>query len=506
MKTFFLLCSCAIAWSLVAAETVYYYGFRGEPIVLTRLDDGSTPWPVVSYGAGPLVLTGRVGLKRAGEERVTYRTLAPGEDPFAVAQRLAADPTVQWAQPEWFVRVTVLAVPNDPYFSSEWHLPQAQVPTAWETTVGFHHTVLAFVDSGVDFSHPDLTGNLLPGEDFTGGDGAMCDHPESGALNHLIAAHGTAVAGIIGALKDNGIGIAGVCPACSLFPVKLVRYDELVIPASRIYDAIVAAVDAGADVINNSWGEEDTDLAGNCVAVPLDSFRAEAVRYAKTKGRNGRGTILVWASGNSQCDTALNENLKLPDIIVVAALDSGGNLAWYSNRGAAITFSAGAANWTTDITGPAGINKQRSATPDDTLDYTNQFSGTSAAAAVVSGVAGLLYAANPLLSFAEAQRCLRLAAVRPPTTTCAAGEWETPDDDPYAPAGAERSPCYGYGIPDAATLVRIARDGTCGPSYAGCATDAECGGGFRCDRESHECVKKSPSPSSGSGCALVLFE
>ena len=146
-------------------------------------------------------------------------------------------------------------------------------------------------------------------------------------------------------------------------------------------------------------------------------------------------------------------------------------------------------------------------TPDETLDYTNQFSGTSAAAAVVSGIAGLLYAANPLLSFGEAQRCLRLAAVRPPTTTCAEGGWSAPADDPYAPAGAERSPCYGYGIPDAAALVTMARDGTCGAPYDGCNTDADCGSGFRCDETTGECVKK-PFSAGGKdgGCSLVLIE
>ncbi len=505
MRTMLLAILFVVAFSLGAAEQVYYYGFHGEPVVLTRIDDGTSPWPVVSYGAGPLVLTGRIGFKHAESEKIAFVDLRPGEDPFVVARALAERPDIVWAQPEWLVRVKMLAEPNDPYFPNEWHLSQAKVPAAWDFAAGTQNTTIAFIDSGVDFTHPDLAENLLQGKDLTGSGSVGCDRPESGALTSLIAAHGTCVAGIIGAIKDNGVGVAGVCPSCALFPVKLVRYDELLIPASRIYDAIVAAVEAGADVINNSWGEEDTDASGNCVPVPLDSFRAEAVRYAKTKGRNGRGALLVWAAGNSECDTALNENLKLADIIVVSALDSNGKLAWYSNRGDEVTFSAGAANWTTDITGPAGVNDKRYATPDDT-DYTNQFSGTSAAAAVVSGIAGLMYAANPLLSFAEAQRCLRLAAVRPPTTTCAEGEWSVPENDPYAPADGERSPCYGYGILDAATLVTVARDGTCGASYDGCATDDECGSGFRCDTVSGECVKKPFSSGSGGGCALMLLE
>jgi len=508
MTKIFWLPIIFVSFSTVALDReVYYYGWRGEPVVLQRIDDGSAPWPVVSYGASPMPLTGRIGVKYFGEEKISFLAVKPGADPFETARRLTGEPGTEWAQPEWLIRIKPLGIPNDPYFPNEWHIAQAAVAQAWETTVGTSHTLIALVDSGVDFAHPDLAENLEEGTDLTGHDNPGCDRPVSVSNDQIVAAHGTCVAGIIGAIKDNELGVVGVCPSCALFPTKLVRYDELTIPASRIYDAIVAAVDAGADVINNSWGEEDSDAAGNCVSVPLDSFRAEAVRYAKEKGRNGRGALVVWAAGNSSCDTSLNANLSLPDIIVVSALDANGKQAWYSNFGNTVTFCAGAANWTTDITGEAGFNNKRYVTPEGNLDYTNQFSGTSAAAAVVSGIAGLMYAANPLLSFAEAHRCLRLAAKRPPTTTCAAGEWSMPMSDPYAPTGKEHSPCFGYGIPDASVAVIAARDGTCGTPYAGCDNDTACGSGFLCDETTRECYKKPlSSPSSGGGCTLLLAD
>lgn len=501
----FLLVGTALA--AVDTPTVHYYGFRGEPVVLQRVDDGTTFWPVVSYGASPMPLTGRIGLKRDGADRIEFIELAPGSDPFAEARRLAEEPGVRWAQPEWLIRVRTLAAPNDPYYPRQWHLDQSAVPAAWEITAGSPHTAVAVVDSGVDRAHPDLAANLDAGKDLTGGGSTDCDRPASGSEASLIAAHGTCVTGLIAAEKDNGIGVAGVCPLCRVIPIKLLRYDETLIPVSRIYDAIVAAIDAGADVVNNSWGDEDTDDSGNCIAVPLDSYRAEAIRYAKEHGRAGRGALTVWAAGNSSCDAALNENLKLSDILVVSALAADGTFAEYSNHGGPVDLCAGAANWTTDLTGRDGVNDRLAAGPTGAYDYTNQFSGTSAAAAVLSGVGGLLYSANPLLSFAEALTCLR-GHTAAPEADCPAGGWTASSGDPYAPAGAQRSPCFGFGLPDAGALLGAARDGSCGPAYDGCDTDAICGEGFTCDTARRECRKtlQPERPAASGGCMLVTLD
>lgn len=510
MRMFFYLALLLTAGLLSAAETreVYYYGFSGEPVTLQRIDNGMTLWPVVTYGAYPMPLTGRIGFKRDDTDRIEFIELTPGTDPFAEARRIAGEPEVRWAQPEWRVRIVPHAAPNDPYFTKEWHLAQIDAATAWDSIAGSHNTIVATIDSGVDLQHPDLILNLAKGIDLTGGPDAACDHPASGQESIVTAAHGTMVSGLIAALSNNGTGIAGVCPGCSVLPVKFLRYDEDGIPASRIYDAIVAATDAGADVINNSWGDQDTDASGNCISVPRDSYRAEAIAYAKKHGRNGRGALVVWSAGNSECDTALNENLKSDDIIVVSALNQSGARAYYTNTGAQVDLCAGAGNWTTDITGPDGMNSQLYQTPSGMTDYTDQFSGTSASAAALSGIAGLMYAANPLLTFTEAMRCIRQSAVKPPTTTCPAGEWSDPVGDPYAPSGMQRSPCFGYGIPDAAALIAMARDGTCSAPYGGCDTDAQCGGGFYCDEPTRECIKLPPEKKKEpeNGCSLTLID
>jgi len=501
-----LALSCAL--SATDAPTVYYYGFSGEPIELQRVDNGSTLWPVVSYGATPMPLTGRIGFKRDGAEKIDFVKLAPGDDPFAAARRLAGEPGIRWAQPEWQVRIMPHAAPNDPYFSNEWHLTQIKATDAWDAVSGTAHTIIATIDSGVDLAHPDLILNLAKGKDLTGGSNAACDHPGSGQNAIITAAHGTMVSGLIAALFNNGIGGAGVCPACAVLPVKFLRYDEESIPVTRIYDAIVAAVDAGADVINNSWGDIDTDSSGNCITVPRDSYRAEAIAYAKKHGRNGRGALVIWSAGNSQCDTSLNENLKNDDIIVVSALNESGAPAWYSNSGAQVDLCAGAGNWTTDISGPDGMNSQLYTTPNGATDYTDQFSGTSASAAVLSGIAGLMYAANPLLNFTEAMRCIRQSAAKPTSAICDAGGWNDPVGDPYAPSGMQRSPCFGYGIPDTAALVTMARDGTCSAPYSGCDTDTQCGGGFYCDESTRECIKLPPEKKKepDNGCSLTLID
>jgi len=117
-----------------------------------------------------------------------------------------------------------------------------------------------------------------------------------------------------------------------------------------------------------------------------------------------------------------------------------------------------------------------------------------------------MYAADPLLSFDEAMRCLRRSAA-PPDGACDKGDWAAPSGDPYAPEGKQRSPCFGYGIPDAAALVTMARDGTCAASYGGCDTDIQCGAGFYCDEPTRECIKLPPEKKrDDTGCSIVLID
>ena len=161
----------------------------------------------------------------------------------------------------------------DPFRASQWNLDRIGAPAAWRVATGSGVTV-AVVDSGVDLRHEDLAGQLLPGHDFVDND----DDPQDAY------GHGTHVAGIIGALADNGKGVAGVAPGVKLLPVRVL--DDR---GSGSLDNVVAgihwAVDHGAKVVNLSLGEDTQPLFGPAFG--------DALRWAWS-----HGAIPVVAAGN----------------------------------------------------------------------------------------------------------------------------------------------------------------------------------------------------------------
>ena len=136
--------------------------------------------------------------------------------------------------------------PNDPLLPAQYGIPITGTDKAWAKQKGSPDVIVAVIDSGIDGTHPEFAGQLLPGWDLTGkvpGPGGNFDG----------YGHGTHVAGIIGAKADNGIGGAGVAPGCKLLPVRI--FDEFGHSAEHISTAaIIWAVDHGARVINASWG------------------------------------------------------------------------------------------------------------------------------------------------------------------------------------------------------------------------------------------------------------
>jgi thermitase len=104
------------------------------------------------------------------------------------------------------------AVPNDPSYATQWHLPKIQLPTAWNWTTG-DTTPIAVIDSGVDGAHPDLASRLVPGWNFLGGNTDTSD----------VLGHGTAVAGTVGASANNLAGVAGVTWRNPIMPLVVLN-------------------------------------------------------------------------------------------------------------------------------------------------------------------------------------------------------------------------------------------------------------------------------------------
>ena len=397
---------------------------------------------------------------------------------------------------------------NDARFADQWHLSRQNddVPgtgqifadLAWDTTLGDPSVVVAVFDSGIDVDHPDLTGNMLPGFDSAGSSFGSSPPNDTDARPECSAtfdgrdvtstcpnqtpyreSHGTSVAGVIAAVGDNGIGVAGVCPRCSILPVRLLG-DEAASGLS-IAAAFITAIDMGAWVINNSWGP------GFSLFFPLSQSERDAFVYARTQGRAGLGTVIVFAAGNDTSDVAGDAYAAHPYTIAVAAVTNLDDWAYYSNFGAQI-----------DVAAPSqGLPEEQDGIPEDdfgivTTDVSGNdgydsgevnpgFSGTSASSPVTAGVAGLVLSANPALTAEQVRLILtstadKIVADKIDWTSVIGEDIEAL----FAYDEAGHSIGFGYGRVNAAAAVAAAQNpgvlgGDCdAPACTFCSADGVC--------------------------------
>lgn len=344
------------------------------------------------------------------------------EDGLALAGRLSLHPDVEWAAPDFFFehRLDNFAVPpNDARYVGQWYLRKLNVEGAWRITVGDPSVTVAVVDNGCDLMHPDLVTNLRPGRDVVDGD----DDPSPGGAG-AGANHGTACAGIIAAEGNNGIGISGVCPRCTVRCIRMLAERGQMVPVSADVDAFRAARDFDVAVVSNSWGFVQS--------IPVPAALAMAIREVATRNRGGRGAMVLFAAGNDSRLLATNELYTLPEVITVGAVNNFDELAPFSNRGVALDVVAPTGTFTTDLSGAAG---------EDPGDYTSLFGGTSAACPVAAGLAALLVSAQPDAGRAELDRWL-IGTTRP-------APFARPND-----AGHDLE--YGYGIIEAVRALERA--------------------------------------------------
>ncbi len=296
--------------------------------------------------------------------RVQLLRLPPSADPEAVRRAVSSLPGVNFV--EWDRRVQADLACGEPHYHRQWYLGRIGAEDAWEVEREGAGVVVAVVDTGVDPSHPELCGRVLPGRDLVDDDEDPRD--ENG--------HGTSVAGVIAAAGDNGLGIAGLAWRAEILPVRVLDSR-----GQGYYSDVIAgiryAVDRGARVINLSLG-------GGSYSRALQ----EAVDYAR-----GKGSVLVAAAGNEGLDR-LYYPAGCQGVISVGAADRDDRPASFSNRGEGLDLLApGVSVYTTAAGGGYAY-----------------LSGTSLAAPQVSGCLALLLARFPHLKPEEAEERLLAAA------------------------------------------------------------------------------------------------
>lgn len=286
--------------------------------------------------------------------------ISGGTDPVRAAEDFRSNPLVRHAQPNWVGRVTdtydvgTLRVPSDPYLSRQWAIDAMGLRNAWNKTTGSSGVTVAIIDTGVQTNHPDLAGNIGSGYDFYNKTSSVTDYN----------GHGTHIAGIIGAVTNNSLGVSGINWNVNIMPLKAAdNSGEGFLSLSEIIQALRYAADHGADVINMSF-----QIGG--ASSGEDVFMEEAIEYAYSKG-----VTMIAAAGN-QGQQWLAYPARHSKVIAVSAIGPDLNLASWSNYGNNI-----------DVAAPG--DSILSTWPTNTFASA---SGTSMAAPQVAGVAALLIA------------------------------------------------------------------------------------------------------------------
>jgi len=318
----------------------------------------------------------------------------PEERSEAILESLMRSGLFEYVEHDFYARTA--AVPNDPSYIAQWHLPRIQSAEAWSVTTGSASVVVAVIDSGVDGKHPDLAAKLVPGWNFVGGNADTTD----------VLGHGTAVAGTLGAASNNGIGVAGVSWASLIMPLVVVDPNDYA-AYSDIAAAIEYAVDHGVRVINISIGGPNSS-----------STLQSAVDYSWNKG------AVIFSSAMNDTTAAPYYPAACNHAVAVSATDSNDQLASFSNYGAWIALAAPGTNILTTMNGGG-------------YGY---WYGTSFAAPIAAGVAALCLAVNPGLSNAALVSLLEQSA------------------DDLGPAGWDAS--FGWGRINAYRAVVAAKPAT----------------------------------------------
>jgi subtilisin family serine protease len=333
------------------------------------------------------------------------------EDPYEVANKVKKIPGIIWAEPRYVRKVVY--TPNDPRYTSneQKNLERIYAKDAWNITKGDSNIVIAIVDTGVDWKHPDLASNIfinrkeianngldeddggiypddINGWDFGGLNGTEDNDPAEDPSRTGYSYHGTHVAGIAGAVTNNGIGIASIGFNCRILPVKVSRSDVRDSNDNPYvvygFEGITYAAEKGAKVINCSWG-----------GYTYSNFEQDVINYATAKG-----SLVVAAAGNDA-----SEELFYP-----ASYDGVLSVGWLNTDDDTKSF-AGNYGFGVDVMSPgtAILSTWRGDAINNNRLY-NVINGSSMAAPLAAGLAGLVSAKFPNYTPLQIAEQIRITA------------------------------------------------------------------------------------------------
>lgn len=405
--------------------------------------------------------------KKLGYATNAYFVGAPegtGLNIFQLADSLLKHEKVDLCHPELIKQVKQKSASPQ-----QWHLKSTNIngnsinahvnaEQAWQISSG-ENIIIAVIDDGVDINHEEFSsaGKIVSPRDATLG--SNDPNPKFNSDNH-----GTACAGV--ACADGKHGASGVAPKAKLMPIRL----RSGLGSQAEADAFEWAANNGADVISCSWGPQDgewwnaNDSTHNTFVGLPDNTRL-AIDYAISNGRNGKGCVITWAAGNGNENVENDGYASYDKVIAVAACNDSNSRSVYSDFGESVWCSFPSSDfghspfnhpsaltpgiWSTDREGqlgynPGELNPNVPPPGDNQGHYTESFGGTSSACPGVAGIAALILSVNSLLTWSQVKNFIRLSSVKIDTNN---GNYDS----------SGHSPFYGYGRPDAAKAVQLAK-------------------------------------------------
>ncbi len=331
---------------------------------------------------------------------------------------------------------------KDPLFKKQWYLYDKygiDIDLLWSQYLG-NGVRVGVVDSGVDIRHNDLSGVLDYDSSYRFSDKSHDPSPTRYEFesDEVDEAHGTAVIGIIAA-AHNGLGIMGIAPNVDIVALNVFsKPDDNSFRRAILYDNI--------DISSNSWGSDLND------GLVDDSVVLDAIN----KKMSSDPIIYIFASGNDNSNSEFSSVLNSRYTLVVGASTKMGLVAPYSNFGANLLCVAPGGFVdkivTTDLIGEAGYDNQNEhlrVAENENYDYTDSFEGTSASAAMLSGVVALMKEANPNLSYRDIRYIIAHTAKKIDSLN---HSWIKNS------AGLYFSNLYGFGLVDAKRAVDMAEE------------------------------------------------